>query len=233
MRLFAIALMAAAAALMAGCAATSRHAGPGMDTPPSHVKGEVAVFGKVRLVEFISRTPMPSPEQDGSVYLTRTDGGETYKAKCLESGEFGAYLPAGRYAVTKVKIAGFTFGPDDLTLTVPEGHDAAYVGTTVFDGTPSGPLPGGRTRFVMTVKDEYPEFAAGLRKAGVSEARMVKSLLQPGSAFASGDYPNKVFRAKDVEDGLMARTGAVEEVVKGGIIALTYVLNPVWIFTLP
>lgn len=234
MRLFALALLAAAVLLASGCATTAPKVGPDMEKLPARAEGEVAVFGSVRLIEFVARAPMASPDQDASVYLVRLDPTSTsYKVKCSDTGEFGAYLPEGSYDVSKISVAGFTFEPDDLTLVVPGGHDAAYVGTVVMDGTPSGVTAGNSTRFVMTVKDEYREFATGLRKAGISEAQVVKSLLRPGSAFASGGYPTKVMRAKDVENELAARTGAVEEVAKGVLISIPYVLSPVWILTLP
>jgi hypothetical protein len=48
----------------------------------------------------------------------------------------------------------------------------------------------------------------------------------------TGHNPARVFRAKDMERDLHARTEAVEEVVGGVIISLSYIINPVWIFTI-
>ncbi|MBI5694522.1 MAG: hypothetical protein HZC51_02125 [Nitrospirae bacterium] len=233
MRQFALILTAALLLALTGCATTATRVSTELDKLPEHADGEVAVFGKIRLIEFVARAPMPSPEQDASVYIIKTDTGNTYKLRCLDTGEFGAYLPAGEYHVARVAVSGYTLAPEELTLFVPDGHDASYAGSVVLDGTPSGVTNGDMTRFVLTVKDEYRDFASGLRRSNVSEARVVKSLFRPGSAFANGDYPTKVMRAKDVENDLRARAGAVEEVVKGVFIAIPYVLNPVWILTLP
>lgn len=233
MRLVAYALLAAILSVPLGCATTAKKAGVGVEDLPARAEGEVAVFGKVRLVEFVARTPMSSSEQEAAVYLDKSGSKDVYRLKCLDTGEFGAYLPVGEYTVTRVNVGGFVLRPAELYLVVPGGHDAAYAGTVVLDGTPTGVATGDTTRFIYTVRDEYRSFAAGLGRDDLSEARIVRSLFRPGSTFALGSYPDRVFRAKDLQDDLMARTGAVEEVFKGGFYALPYVINPLWILTLP
>jgi len=221
---------------LAACATTARQANNEASAKvPEPAKGEVAVVGKVRLIEFVAKVPLPAEEQDGTIYLKSDSEDKTYKVRCSDTGDFGVYLPSGTYKVSLVKVAGYKFAPDSLTLAVPKEYKVSYSGTLVMDGSPSGVVAGtGKTVFVYSVKDEYPEFASAFKeKAATYEGQIVKSLFHAGDSRATGSYPSKVMRPKDISSGMAARSDEAEKLVGGVIVSLPYVINPIWIFTLP
>lgn len=200
---------------------------------PRPEAGEVAVFGGISLVEEI-HVFLPNEEQDGNIYLQPEASDRKIRISCSDAGRFGVYLKPGSYKVELVRVDGYTFRPDIL-LIVPAGYKAVYAGIIELDGTPTGIDPEtGDTVFVYSILDESKEFVDMLRKeAPGSESQVYKSLFRSHGALSTGCYPTKVFRADDLKNDLRARTGAVEEVVEGVVTALTYVINPVWLFTLP
>ena len=204
-----------------------------LEMPPAPAQGEAALFGKVQLLERVNKVYLPVDDHDGALYLHKAGTDKTYRIAVSDSGDFGVYLPSGDYEMLSVSLNGYDFRPG-LKLTIPEGQPAAYAGTLVLDGTPTGALPGSETSFVFTVRDEYRQFVTAVRKAApTADVKVARSLLSPAGGVAPGSYPDKVHRAKDVKSNLSARTDAVEEVVGGILIALPYYINPVWLFTLP
>ncbi len=223
----------ALALLAAGCATSAGEVKVKQEIPKPE-PGEVAVFGGTRLVEEIG-VFLPNQEQDGHVYLRPDAEDDTLiKISCSDSGAFGVYLSPGGYKVEKVTVDGYTFRPE-ISLAVPKGYKAIYTGVIELDGTPSGvDRETGDTVFVYSILDESGRFVDELRrKAPGSERDVYKSLFRADGSLSTGNYPTKVFRADDLKNDLGARSDAVEEVVKGGIVALTYCINPVWLFTLP
>jgi hypothetical protein len=224
-------VLALLAALIAtGCATAPTEVSTKTEVPPPK-PGEVAVFGGMRLVEEIG-VYLPNQDQDGYIYLTSDADGKSYKISCFDSGEFGVYLPAGSYKVDKAKLDGYTFTPH-IQLNVPGGYKAVYTGIIELDGTPTGvDQATDKTVFIYSILDESTEFAEALRrKAPGAELNVYKSLFIPDGSTATGKYPTKVFRAADVQNDLQARSDAVEEVVKGGVITLFYCISPVWLLT--
>jgi hypothetical protein len=233
-----ISLLTAVLALaLVACAATPKKVEMEKNEIPAPAKGEVAVFGKVRLVEYVGRVHMPAQKLKGNLYLKQDGSDNTYRVHLSNSGEFGVYLPAGAYKVVRIMANGYLFEPESLALGVPSGAAVAavYAGTVSLDGTPSGVEPdSGHTVFVYSVKDEYRQFVSGLKiTAPGAESQVTRSLFVPANSIATGTYPVKVFRAEDVGRSLKAKSDDLEEVVAGVIIALPYVINPLWIFTKP
>jgi len=233
-RILILALFIAIAAL--GCATPAERVEFKQDkvATPTPAQGDMAVFGKVRLMEKVL-VRMPVEKNDASVYLRNKDTKVTYKISCSNAGEFGVYLPVGSYIVRGVKVGGYTFKPESLSLDLPLGHVAVYTGAIVFDGTPTGVDPDtGDTRFIYSVKDEYKDFVSGVRKARPDADTLIsKMIFKPVGAIALGGYPKNVFRAKDIENDLDARSKAIEEAADGGFISLLYFINPLTLLSIP
>lgn len=235
MQIYRYALALAMSLMLAACATTAKRVEVDAEKLPEPKKGEVAVLGSVRLIEFIVKVPLPTDEQDSAMYLKTVGGDKKYKVKCSGAGNFGVYLPVGSYKVYKINVAGYTFAPDSLTLEVPKDNKASYAGAIVLDGTPTGvDSDTDRTIFVYSVKDEYKEFLAAVKDAVTDkDVKVARSLFKAADSRAVGSYPNKVLRAEDVRDKLEAGSKDVEEAVGGMFISLPYIISPVWIFSLP
>ena len=218
-------------------AATAPGEAPASSTPaepPSPEEGEAAVLGRIQVIEYINKTPMPAPDSSGYAYLSSAGGDETYEVRCNKSGDFGVYLRPGQYSLVAVHMDGYRF-VTDITLSVPEGRKAVYAGTLVLDGTPTGFVPDSDdTKFVYSVKDDFKDFMAEARKTrpGVDEL-IAKSMFTPSGGIATGSYPNRLHRSKDVKNYLEGRGNALEEVATGVIIVIPYVLDPLWLFAVP
>jgi len=193
-------------------------------------KDEVAVFGRISLVEKVNGLPMPVLKQDGYLYLKKGGLDKNIKITCLKSGRFGVYLPAGSYRVRMVKVNGFTFFPD-IAFDVPASEAAVYTGTIMLDGAPSGVESGtGKSLFIYTIQDEYAGFMTEVRRSSPGQdIRIARAIFRPEGTVATGSYPAKVARAKDLERGFSARTKEAEEAIEGSLIVLTYFINPIWI----
>jgi hypothetical protein len=235
MHIYRYALALALSLMLAACATTAKRVEVDAEKLPEPKKGEVAVLGSVRLIEFVVKVPLPTDEQDSAMYLRTAGGDKKYKVKCSGAGDFGVYLPVGSYKVYKINVAGYTFAPDSLTLDVPKDNKAAYAGAIVLDGSPTGvDADTDRTIFVYSVKDEYKEFLAAVKDAVTDkDVKVARSLFKAGDSRAVGSYPNKVLRAEDVRDKLEAGSKDVEEAVGGVLISLPYIISPVWILSLP
>ncbi|MGA2192861.1 MAG: hypothetical protein ABSG42_05720 [Nitrospirota bacterium] len=208
---------------------------------PQPGPGESAVFGKIELINFVNQIAMPEEDQNGVLYLRKEGSKTLYKINCSPYGSFGVYLPGGEYRLAEVKVGHYTFDPD-LALSVPAEQRAAYTGTVVFDGTPTGIIPGNKgifgskldTKFVFSVKDEQKDLESEVKRDAPDAAvKFYKSLFTPAGGIAAGHYPNKISNPDEVGKDLRARSDAVEEWVGGVVIALPYVINPGLIFTLP
>ena len=199
--------------------------------PPKPEEGEAAVMGRVLVTENINRLTMPVPDTSGYIYIRDTASDRTYEVRCSAAGDFGAYLPPGRYSLAEVEMDGYYFATD-ITITVPSGRKAVYAGTLKFDGTPSGVVPGsGDTKFVYTVVDEFKDFVAEAKKTRPDvEELIAKSMFTPKGGLATGSYPDRVNRAKDVQRYLQGRGDALEEVATGVVYVIPYILNPLWVF---
>ena len=199
---------------------------------PQPKPNEAAVFGKVTLTETINDRAMPAKDQDATLYMSEEGKNITMKIYCSDAGEFGVYLPTGSYRVTKIAAGSFSF-TTDFVLDVPADQKAVYAGTLVLDGYPNGiDTDTGESTFAYSVKDEQRDYEARIRKALPEvDVAFYKSLFTPRGGIMAGQNPSRVHRAKDVEMDLRARTDAVDEVAGGVIMTLSYILNPVWLFT--
>jgi hypothetical protein len=231
---------------LVGCASSKMAQTKGiMHEAPNPAEGESAVFGKVTLLETVDNIPMPANEADGEVYFVKADEKRVYKVRCLDSGAFGVYLPAGDYRLTEITFSGYKFLPD-LALTVPADQKAIYIGDMVLDASPAGVLPGTDdlavvssskrffkgavdTRFAYTVKDNQKEFEADIKKAVPdADVKLAKVILAPRGGVIAGYYPDKVYRSKDKLDTLVQRTEAVEEFVGYVCNYLNYYISPLF-----
>lgn len=240
MRKTAFALLAIYFVALFGCATPAKKVeaekpkpAPAEAAVPKPAPDESAVFGKVVLTETINRRTMSAKEQDAVLYLNLEGRNTTIRVSCSDTGEFGVYLPSGSYRLTKVAAGDYNF-ITDIKLYVPAEQKAVYVGTIVLDGVPNGVEAGtGKSTFAYSVKDDQASYEALVRKSLPEvDAAFYKSLLEPRGGIMTGHNPSRVFRAKDMERDLHARTGAVHEVLGGVIISLSYIINPVWIFTI-
>jgi len=223
-----------------GCATSAKKAEAEKPQPtheytavPEPKPNEVAVFGKVTLTETVNDRTMPAEYQDATLYMSEEGKSITMKIPCSDAGEFGVYLPAGSYRVTMVTAGDFNF-ITDFVLNVPADQKAVYAGTLILDGYPTGvDEETGNSLFAFSVRDEQKDYEARIRKAlpGVDVA-FYKSLFSPRGGIMTGQYPERVHRAKDVEMDLRARTEVIEEVTGGVIMSLSYIINPVWIFSI-
>jgi hypothetical protein len=224
------------AALFAGCATAPDKVDIAEPDVPERAEGEVAVFGKVRVVEDIQGV-FEVKDQDSAMYVKDEATGINYKLKCAGDGSFGVYLPPGAYRVKLVNADDYRFVPF-ASFTVPEGSDALYIGTLELDGSPSGVYKGeydwfADTNFIYSIKDESAGFLAGVRKVSPgAESRVAVMLMEPEGSVAIGSYDDKVLRSQDVIDGMAARKDAVEHIVGGALMSLSYVINPIWMLTL-
>ena len=199
---------------------------------PEPSANEAAVFGKVTLTETVNKMPMPIEDQAATLYMSVEGKDMTLKISCSDSGEFGVYLPPGSYRIVRVVVGDYNF-TTDFALNVPADKKAVYAGTLVLDGEPTGvDTLTGKSNFAYSVLDEQKDYEARIKKAlpGVNVA-FYKSLLTPRGGLVTSHNPSRVFRAKDVENELGAHTGAVEEVAGGVIMSISYIINPVWLFT--
>jgi hypothetical protein len=117
---------------------------------------------------------------------------------------------------------------------VPAEQKAVYAGTLVLDGEATGvEAVSGKSNFAYSVLDEQKDYEARIRKAlpGV-DVTFYKSLFTPRGGIVTSHNPSRVHRAKDLENDLRARSDAVEEVAGGVIMSLSYIINPVWLFTI-
>lgn len=210
--------------MLCACATKSGKVVKDMTVQPA--SGEVAVFGKVSLIEEID-IRMPTGKQNATVYMKDIYKPVTIRVSCDETGAFSVYLPPGSYSVSLIRVGGYTFEPD-LRLGVPAINQPIYAGLIELDGNPTGVETGtGKSIFVYSVMDESREFAKELeRKAPGSAKMLVKSLFKPGRSIATGDYPTKVRRTQDIENELAARTTVLEEIISGTIVTFT---NPLWL----
>lgn len=196
------------------------------EAPAMTQAGEVAVFGKVRLVENILIF-MPTGEQDATLYLKQTGSKYTIKVNCEDDGSFGVYLAPGAYSVSRVDVGGYEFAPA-VSLGVPKTHNPLYAGVIEFDGTPTGVTPGTEeSLFVYNILDESAEFAkmADIKAPGTAKL-LRKSMFVARLSLATGEYPAKVARSEDIKSKLAAKTAVVEEVVDGALATFT---NPLWL----
>lgn len=199
---------------------------------PEPNPNEVAVFGKVTLTETVIERALPVKDQDAVLYMSVEGKNMTLKISCSDAGEFGVYLPPGSYRVVKIVAGDFKF-TSDFELNVPADKKAVYAGTLVLDGEVAGvDTATGKSKFAYSVLDEQKEYEARIRKAlpGVDVA-FYKSLFTPRGGIMTSHNPSRVHRAKDVENDLRARTDAVEEVAGGVVKSISYIVNPVWLFT--
>ena len=199
---------------------------------PTPNPNEAAVFGKVTLTETINDRAMPVKDQDATLYMSVEGKSMTMKISCSDAGEFGVYLPPGSYRVTRVVAGDFKF-TTDFVLYVPADQKAVYAGRLILDSVPNGVDPdSSKTTFAYSVKDEQKDYEARIRKALPDvDVAFYKSLFTPRGGIMTGHNQDRVFRAKDLGKNLKARSDAIEEVVGGVIISLSYIINPVWIFT--
>lgn len=240
MKKIAFALLAICAVALLGCATSAKKVkaekpkpAPAAAAVPKPAADESAVFGKATLTETINGRTMLAKDQGAVLYLSPEGKDKTIKVSCSDAGEFGVYLAAGSYRLTKVAVADYNF-ITDITLYVPADQKAVYAGTIVLDCVPNGvDRDTDYSTFAYSIKDDQASYEALVRKSlpGV-DAKFYKSLLEPRGGIMTGHNPSKVFRAKDMETNLRARSDAVEEVVGGVIISLSYIINPVWVFTL-
>jgi hypothetical protein len=240
MRKIAFALLALYAFVLLGCATSAKKVEAEKPKPapvdaavPQPAPDESAVFGKVMLTETINGRTMYAVEQAAVLTLNPSGGNTTIQVSCSDVGEFGVYLPSGSYRLTKVASGDYNFFTD-ITLSVPAEQKAVYVGTIVLDSVPNGVEWGTEnSTFAYSVRDEQASYEELVRKSLPEvDAKFYKSLLEPSGGIMTGHNPSRVFRAKDMERDLLARTDAVHEVVGGAIISLSYIINPVWLFTI-
>ncbi len=237
-----------AALLFAGCATTgaktvTRNIVPAPD-------GQVAVFGRVELLNTVNGISMPTDNLKSEVYLRNDSADKTYEISTIDSGDFGVYLPPGTYRAVEIKTQGYKF-VTDLKLTVPSDHRAAYTGTIMLDGEPDGVIPGTingtlahdakrfffgavDTWFVYQVRDNQDGFEARLKKAAPkAEVRFAKALFTPSGGVAAGYYPNMLSRPEDMVSTLKAGSDMIEDIAGGVVVSLPYYLNPLIFITLP
>ncbi|HEY3346571.1 MAG TPA: hypothetical protein VGK71_03000 [Nitrospirota bacterium] len=220
------------ALLLAGCSSSTdlvKREAPG---PASD--GRPAVFGKISLIENINGRYLPVQEQDAWIYLRTRDASgklQTKKISCASDGSFGVYLSPGTYDLALIAHNGYRF-VTNMKLTVPANTEAIYAGTVVLDGSPGGTVVGkDYTNFAYTVRDDQKEFVQTVKAAAPdANVRIDKYLIAPRGGIATGEYPRKVFRAKDVNSNLAARSDAAEDAVSGAVETLSYIINPIWIF---
>lgn len=230
--LFFLLIVALAAA---GCATAAKPVKQSRNEKvPAQKPGESAVFGRVSLIREVDGIYLPDNEINGAVYLKQEGADKLFRITCSRAGEFGVYLPGATYQVIRVEANGYDVRAE-MSLTVPPDQKAVYAGSIILDGTPSGIAPGGKgTLFAYTVKDEQKDYEASIRKqAPDADVKFYKSLFAPAGGEMAGPYPRTVFNSKTIERDFKAGSDAIEEVAYGSFVALTYMINPLVIFTLP
>ncbi len=236
-----------AALLFAGCATGAKTVTKNIVPAPD---GQVAVFGKVELLNTVNGISMPVDNLKSEIYLRNDGAKKTYEISTIDSGDFGVYLPPGIYRAVEIKAHGYKFKPG-LKLAVPSDHRAAYTGTIILDGEPDGVIPGTMnnpvvhaakkfffgavdTLFVYQVKDNQDKFEARLKKAAPgAEVRFAKALFTPSGGVAEGYYPNMLSRPKDIVTPLKAGSKMIEDIAGSVVVSLPYYLNPLVFITLP
>lgn len=220
----------------AGCATAAKPVKVTKKVPvPAQQPGESAVFGGIALIREVNGLYLPDDKVDGgAIYLKQEGVDKVIKIKCSDTGEFGVYLQGGTYQVIRITANEYDF-KTEMKVTVPADQKAVYTGSIVLDGTPSGIVPGNRgTNFAYTVKDEQKDYEASIRKQlPEGDVKFYKAMFQPAGGLMTGDYPRTIVNSKTIERDLKARSDAVEEVTYSAFVTLTYMINPVWLFTLP
>ena len=233
--------------IFAGCASSAKMVKRDILPAPD---GQVAVFGRVMLINTINGVSMPADNLQSTIYLRNDAANSTYEISTIDSGDFGVYLPPGAYRAVEIKTQNYKF-LTDLKLTVPSDHRAAYTGTIILDGEPDGVIPGTMngavvhavkkllfgtvdTWFVYQVKDNQDEFESRLRRAAPrAEVRFAKALFTPSGGAAAGYYPDTVSRPKDMVNTVKASSDMIEDIAGGIVVSLPYYLNPLVFITLP
>ena len=232
-RLFLLLIVVLAAA---GCATAAKPVkATRSEKVPAQQPGESAVFGKISLIREVDGIYLPDNEiSGGAIYLKQEGADKVYRIKCSSTGEFGVYLPGATYQVFRVEANDYDFRTE-MSLAVPSDQKAVYTGDIVLDGSPTGIAPGGKgTLFAYTVKDEQKDYEASIRKqVPDADVKFYKALFAPAGGMMAGPYPRTVFNSKTVERDFKAGSDALEEVAYGTFTALTYMINPLVIFTLP
>ena len=235
MKRFSLFLLLIVVLAAAGCATAAKPVKhTRVEKVPAQKPGESAVFGRVSLIRKVDAVYLPDNEISGAIYLKQEGTDKLYKISCSRTGEFGVYLPGATYQVVQIEANDYDMRTE-MSLTVPPDQKAVYTGSIILDGTPSGIAPGGKgTLFAYTVKDEQKAYEASIRKqVPDADVKFYKSLFTPAGGEMAGPYPRTVFNSKTIERDFKAGSDAIEEVAYGTFVALTYMINPLVLFTLP
>ena len=235
MKRFSLFLLLIVVLAAAGCATAAKPVKHTLsEKVPAQKPGESAVFGRVSLIREVDGVYLPDNEISGAVYLKQEGAAKVFRISCSRTGEFGVYLPGATYQVIRIEANGYDVRAE-MSLTVPPDQKAVYTGSIILDGMPAGIAPGGKgTLFAYTVKDEQKDYEASIRKqVPDADVKFYKSLFTPAGGEMAGPYPRTVFNSKTIERDFKAGSDAIEEVAYGSFVALTYMINPLVIFTLP